>query len=121
MTTTTRLRDAFVDGMREFADFVDSHPDVQTPHRQKLLLALHTNDAVLAFAARFGRAKDVRIDNDGNASFDLSFGPVVYHAYGYLDFTDHCKRQAESRARDWAAEHNMALIPAVEVPVGGAR
>ena len=119
--TTIDARDAFVDGLREFADFLDSHPDVETPHDEKFLLALHTNDAVRSFAARFDRAEDVRIDDDGNASFQLAFGPIVYHAYGYADFEDFCNRLYESRARDWAAKNNMALVPAVEVPAGGAR
>lgn len=118
-TTTTNVRDAFVDGLREFADFLDSHPDVEAPRDEKFLLALHTNDAVMSFAARFDRAEDVRIDTDGNASFELAFGPVIYHAYGYADFEDFCKRHDERNARSWAAKHNMALIPAGTV--GGTR
>ena len=120
-TTTTDERDAFVDGLRQFADFLDSHPDVETPRDEKFLLALHTIDAVVSFAARFDRADEVQIDADGNASFELAFGPIVYHAYGYADFDDFCNRLYESRARDWAAKHNMALIPAAEAPAGGAR
>ena len=105
-TTTTNVRDAFVDGMREFADFLDSHPDVQAPHDEKFLLPLHTIDAVVSFAARFSRAEDVRIEDDGAAFFELSFGPIVYQAYGYADFDDYCKRMYESRARDWAAKQH---------------
>jgi len=97
MTTTTDERDAFVDGLRQFAGFLDSHPDVETPRDEKFLLALHTIDAVVSFAARFD------------------------HVYGYADFEDFCNRLYESRARDWAAKHNMALIPAAEASAGGAR
>ena len=120
-TNADNARDAFVDGLREFANFLESYPDVETPRDEKFLLALHTNDAVLSFAARFDRAEDVRIDNDGNASFQLAFGPIVYHAYGYADFEDFRNRLHESHARNWAAKHNMALVPAAEVPAGGAR
>lgn len=113
--SSTSARDEFVAGLRKFADFLEQNPDVKEPGHQRLLLALTTNDAVESFAEEHGLT--VELDKDGNASCDLVFDPVVYHAYGYVDFIKHCEQANEKRARDWAEAKGLAIVPAE----GGAR
>ncbi|WP_158942412.1 hypothetical protein, partial [Streptomyces sp. ERV7] len=83
-------------GLRRLADQLE-RTELPVPHDQRFLLPLHTNLAVETFAQAHGL--DVAYDPEGNASTDLAFGPIVFHAYGYVDFTGHCARQDERRAR----------------------
>ncbi|MFG2144271.1 hypothetical protein ACGFRG_08730 [Streptomyces sp. NPDC048696] len=99
-------RAAFVAGLRRLADRLE-RTDLPVPHDQRFLLPLHTNLAVETFAQAHGL--DVGYDREGNASADLDFGPIVFRAYGYVDFTRHCAREDERRARRWAAENGMEI------------
>lgn len=108
----TTARDEFIDGVRAFADFLEQHPNVREPQRQRLLLALLTNDAAEAFAAEHNLT--VEYDDKGNASCDLTFGPVVYHAYGYRDFAKHCEESNERQARRWVESKGLAIVPQSE-------
>jgi hypothetical protein len=103
-------RAEYVAALRAFADWLDANPDVETPGYQRLLLALTTNEAVEEFAQAHGL--DVAYDDEGNASADLAFGPIVYHVYGYVDFAAHCERNAERDARAWASKKGMVIQPA---------
>ncbi|MEU0783444.1 hypothetical protein ABZ341_17960 [Streptomyces sp. NPDC006173] len=105
-------RDAYIAGLRQFADFLEQHPAVEAPSEQ-LLLPLLTNDAVEEFAAT--HELTVATSKDGNKSAELVFGPVVYRAYGYVDFSLHLKQGQEKQARAWADANGMALEPANEV------
>ena len=106
-------RDEFITGLREFADWLEQNPEVQEPGDQRLLLALMTNPAVEEFAA--GHGLTVVHDGEGNASCDLTFGPIVYHAYGYVDFVGHCKAAHERNARSWAQKNGLEIVPAEAV------
>ncbi|MER5461601.1 hypothetical protein ABT010_13125 [Streptomyces sp. NPDC002668] len=108
--SSSTARDEFVAGLRAFADFLEQNPGVKAPGDQRLLLALTTNDAVESFAVEHGLP--LEFDKDGNAFCDLAFGPVVYHAYGYVDFNKHCEQANEKRARRWAEAKGLALVPA---------
>jgi hypothetical protein len=106
---TTDPRAAFIAGTRKFADWLEANPQFTAPLDSRFLLALHTNPAVEEFAAEHGLT--VAYDDEGNASADLHFGPVVYHAYGYVDFIAHCERNHERQARRWAENKGLALVP----------
>lgn len=109
-------RSGYIAGLRQFADWLETHTEVPVPLSNKFLLALSTNTAVREFAETHGLPVDT--DDEGNASCDLVFGAITYHAYGYTDFQEHCARGAERQARRWAAEQGLILRPATE---GGAR
>lgn len=112
-SSQTPGRDDYIAGLRQFADFLEQHPAVQAPDGERLLLPLLTNAAVDEFAAT--HELTVTTDQDGNKSADLVFGPVVFHAYGYVDFVDHLKRGQEKQARTWADANGMVIEPANEV------
>jgi hypothetical protein len=100
-------------GLRAFADFLESNPSLPVLTDQRLLVPLHTNQAVQEFAAEHGLT--VEYDEEGNAHTQLEFGPVMYYAYGYVDFREHCERDAEKRAREWAGRNGLELRPAEAV------
>lgn len=102
-------RAAFIAGVREFADWLEANPQITTPLNGRFLLALHTNPAVEAFAAEHDLT--VVYDAEGNAATDVTFGPVSYHAYGYVDFAEHCERNNERQARSWADRKGLTLVP----------
>jgi len=104
-------RDEYVAGLRALADWLEGN-EVEVPafHRQRLLLSLATNADVEQFADKHNAT--VQFDREGNASCDLSFGPVTYHAYSYADFQLHLSRQEERRARGWADQNGMEIVPA---------
>ena len=108
-TSSPTARDEYIAGLRAFTDFLEQNPGVE-PQAQRLLLALTTNAAAEQFAAEHGLT--VEYDDEGNASCDLKFGPVVYHAYGYVDFAEHCEQNTERRARRWAEAKGLAIVPA---------
>jgi hypothetical protein len=112
-TTDQRRADAIA-GLRAFADFLESTPAVPVLTDQRMLLALHTNEAVAEFAAAHGL--DVVTDEDGNTSCDLTFGVITYHAYGYADFKAFCEQANERRARQWAGRKGMVIQPAEPQP-----
>ncbi|MFE9432914.1 hypothetical protein [Streptomyces sp. NPDC006640] len=103
-------RDAYIAGLREFADFLEQHPAVRSPDSAYMLLPLTTNAAVDEFAATHDLAPVT--DAEGNRSAELTFGPIVYHAYGYVDFAEHVKQGQEKQARTWAEENGMVIEPA---------
>jgi hypothetical protein len=107
-------RSEFIAGMHAFADWLEANPEVEPPTNERMLLPLHTNSAVQAFAAEHGL--NVDHDDEGNASANLMFGPVVYHAYGYVDFAAHLDASDERHARSWAEKNGLQITE----PVGMA-
>jgi len=101
-------RTAYVAGLRDFANFLESNPDVQEPGCQSLLLPLMTNSAVEEFAAKHGLTVDH--DDEGNTSCNLRFGPITFHAYGYTDFAEHRDATDERNARKWAAAKGLKIV-----------
>ncbi|MBL1100092.1 hypothetical protein [Streptomyces coffeae] len=109
-TQPDEKRAAYVAGLRALADFMEATPSLPVPSiDQRFLLPLHTNAAVEAFAAEHGLT--VVYSAEGNASADLVFGPMRYHAYGYVDFIEHCDRTDERSARAWAERKGMEIRP----------
>lgn len=102
-------RSEFIAGLHAFADWLGQNPQVRGPEGQYFLLALSTNQAVEEFADEHGLS--VTVDSDGNASCDLTFGPITYHAYGYADFAEFCRADSERRARAWADRNDMVIQP----------
>ncbi|WP_435215814.1 hypothetical protein [Streptomyces sp. bgisy034] len=100
-------RAELIAGIRAFAYWLEQNPDVDDPGEQRFLLALHTNQAVEEFVARHGLTAVV--DDDGNASVDLFFGPITYHVYGYADFAQHLAERQERSARQWADQNGMTI------------
>ncbi|MGW3594951.1 hypothetical protein [Streptomyces sp. NPDC005167] len=100
-------RDQYIAGLREFADWLEQHPTVAAPNAQRLLLPLSTNPKVEAFAAEHGLTVDT--DDEGNMSVELQFGPISYHVYGYANFAEHCAKDNERRARQWAEAQGLEL------------
>lgn len=101
-------RAVYVAGLREFADFLESNPDVTVPDGQRLLLSLSTNPVVEEYAAEHGLTVDY--DNEGNASADMRFGAIRFHAYGYVDFAKHCEANDERGARTWADRNGLEIV-----------
>lgn len=108
-------REEFVQGLRAFADWLADTAGAEAPQGQRMLLPLHTNAAVEAFAAEHGLT--LAYDDEGNASADLMFGPLAYHAYGYVDFDAHCAAEDERLARRWAEKNGLIITAAT---AGGA-
>ena len=106
-SSQTPKRDEYIAGLRRLADWLEQNPDLPAGGAQRVLLPLTTNPAVEEFASVHGLT--VKVDEDGNASADIEFGPIVYHAYGYADFAEWCKRQDERRARQWADRNGMVI------------
>ncbi|MFJ2579991.1 hypothetical protein [Kitasatospora aureofaciens] len=102
-------RTSYTAGLREFADWLDTNPDIDAPDGQRFLLPLHTNQDVLDFATDHDLTATA--DDEGNLSADITFGPVVYHAYGYADFDAHRNACDERTARSWAARTGQQITP----------
>ncbi len=96
-------------GLRQFADWLETHPDVTPPRNPRFLLPLSTNQAVVDFAAEHGLTTTA--DTEGNLSASLVFGSVTYEAYGYVDFATHLAAREEKDARDWADQHGLQITP----------
>lgn len=107
--TTADRRAAYIAGLRAFADWLEANPDVPAGGTQRLLQPLHTNAAVEEFAAKHDLT--VVVDDDGNASCDVLFGPITYHAYGYEDFATFSDQIAERHARQWADSKGLTIQP----------
>lgn len=102
-------RDTYIAGLRDLADWLEKHPDVELPTTDRLLLPLTTNPALEEFASAHGLT--VEVDEDGNASANLKFGPITFHAYGYANFQEHVKQLNERQARSWADKNGMVIEP----------
>ncbi|MFJ8437655.1 hypothetical protein [Kitasatospora griseola] len=102
-------RTQLIAGIRQFADWLETHPEVTAPTNPRFLLPLSTNQAVTNFAAEHGLT--TAADDEGNLSAELVFGPVVYRVYGYTDFEEHRATIAERNAREWAAENGLQITP----------
>lgn len=102
-------RDTYIASLREFADWLEQHPDVKTPSSNRFLLPMTTNPPVAEFAAEHGLT--VEVDSNGNTEAVLNFGSIKYVAYGYADFNEFCKQNSENQARSWANENGMVLQP----------
>lgn len=99
-----------IDALRALADWLEANPAAPVASiGQQFTVPLHTNSAVEAFAAEHN--VEVQYDDEGNAEASVRFGPVVYRAYGYVDFKEHCERSDENRARRWAARKGMEIRP----------
>jgi len=103
-------RDKYIAGLRAFANWLEASPEMQEPINQQLLVPLMTNAATESFAKTHGL--DVAYDAEGNASCSLKFGPITYHAYGYVDFAEHVERANERDARRWADRKGLVIQPA---------
>ncbi|MGW0920182.1 hypothetical protein ACWD3J_14330 [Streptomyces sp. NPDC002755] len=111
MSTSSQnpARSGYIAGLRELADFLEQHPDIEAPYSDRFLLPLTTNPAVEEFAATHGL--DVEVDANGNTEAVLHFGPIKYVAYGYADFAEFCKQNNEKQARSWADQNGMTIQP----------
>lgn len=104
----SKQRAAYVDGLRAFADFLESTEVAVPSAGQQMLLPVHTNDAVEAFAAEHGLT--VQTSEDGaKKSAVFTFGPIEYKVYGYRNFAEHCDQTDEATAHRWAARHGVEL------------
>lgn len=115
---TNDLRAEFTAGLRQFADWLDANTDYPVPARNQVLLPLTANPAVEEFAAKFGLSTVA--DKEGNLSAEVSFGPVSYLAYGYVDFTAHLAASNEHQARTWAAKHGLQIVTKADGQPGRA-
>ncbi|MFD6874496.1 MULTISPECIES: hypothetical protein [unclassified Streptomyces] len=101
-------------GLRALACWLETTPQAPSPGNQRMLLPLHVNSAVEAFAAEHGLT--VTHDDEGNASADMRFGPLSYHVYGYRDFDEHCENADARTARRWAARNGLRITEATGGP-----
>ncbi|KDN84397.1 hypothetical protein [Kitasatospora cheerisanensis] len=100
-------RAQLINGIRQFADWLEANPDVAAPSNPRFLLPLSTNSAVAVFAAE--HSLTTTSDAEGNLSAVLTFGPLSYEAYGYVDFEEHRAALEEKNARDWAAKNGLRI------------
>lgn len=111
MSTSSQTpgRDEYIASLRQFADWLEQHPDVNAPTSNRFLLPLTTNPAVEEFATTHGLT--VKVDSNGNTEAILHFGSIEYVGYGYADFNEFCKQNSEKQARSWADKHGMVIEP----------
>lgn len=103
-------RDAYIAGLREIADWLEQNPDAAFPrYSTDINVPLMDNAKVEEFASAVGA--EIGFDENGNASADIKFGSIVYHAYGYADWDRHIADRSESQARTWADENDMVIQP----------
>jgi ADP-ribose pyrophosphatase len=102
-------RSLFPVGLHALADWMTANEVIGPKYGTDILNALGTNTEVEDFAARHGLKVDY--DDEGNAEVTVSFGPITYKVYGYVDFAEHCHRLDERGARRFAAENGLALVP----------
>lgn len=98
----------FAASLRKFADWFDANPDMPAPLRPSFLIPLHTNDAVREFATAQGW--EVKADDGGNLSADITIGQIVYRVYGYTDFEQYKADSAEQDAREWAEKQGLEFV-----------
>lgn len=108
--TDIEERAAYTSSLRQLADWIDAHPELPIPYVSDLLTPLHTNAAVEDFAKAV--ELEATADKEGNLSVAVSFGPINYRVYGYVDFGEHVRVGDEKQARRWAAENGLDLVPA---------
>ena len=83
-TTDPNVRQAFITGLRDLADYLARHPAVAVPvHGTEILLhAASADDGGCAQVDRFARQLGVPVENelayDGHYRAARSFGPVGY-------------------------------------------
>lgn len=102
-------REQFIQGLRQFADWLAANPNMPTPHPQDFLAPLPTNRTVLDIAEHLNT--EVSTDAEGNCRTRLSFGPVGYRAFSYADFQAHLDRSEAITAQLYAERHNLTLTP----------
>ncbi|GAA1977270.1 hypothetical protein [Kitasatospora viridis] len=100
-------RAQYTAALRQVADWLDANPHCNLPVVQGLHVPLHTNAAVREFAQQLGLETDA--DAEGNLSINVPFGPINYHAYGYVNFDDHCAATEERNARRWADKNGLQI------------
>lgn len=107
-------RAAYITGLRALADWLDANPDAPAP-----ISPFNVPMTVNAEAEAFAEANGLPLqhDDEGNAFCNVDFGgSVVYHVYGYVDFTVNADRIDERTARKWADGRGLEIVAA-----GGAR
>ena len=90
-TIDPNVRQPFVTGLRDLADYLAAHPAVPVPeHGTEILLhAASTDDGGCAQVDRFARQLGVRVENglayDGHYRAARCFGPVGYRMTAISD------------------------------------
>ncbi|MEY9876596.1 hypothetical protein ABH931_006106 [Streptacidiphilus sp. MAP12-33] len=102
-------REQFIQGLRQLVDWLTLNPDIPAPTSRQFLVPLHSNAPVRQLAEHLGT--DLATDEHGNCSTEVTFGPVTYLAYGYVDFTAHMERRSAENAENYAQRHNLTLTP----------
>ena len=102
-------RAGYIAGLRELADWLEQNPAAATPLDGRMLVPLMANEAVEAHATPHGL--EVRYDSKGNASADITFGPINYRVYSYADWDRHITEHSEQVARTWADKNGMVIEP----------
>jgi hypothetical protein len=91
LTTTTDIRQAFITGLRDLADYLDQHPAIPVPeHGADILLsAASADDGGCAQVDHFARQLGVHVENElaysGHYRAVRSFGPVGYRMAAISD------------------------------------
>jgi len=89
--TGTGTRQAFITGLRDLADYLDTHPAVAIPaHGTEILLsAASADDGGCAQVDYFARQLGVRVENElaysGHYAAARCFGPVGYRMTAISD------------------------------------
>lgn len=101
MTTDPATRAAFIAGLRDLADFLDTNPNVAVSVQETRILIVPTADTdeencreIDEFAAASGAAVFDDLADTGEYNAALTFGPVEYMALTYT-----AERLAASEAR----------------------
>jgi hypothetical protein len=106
-----RRRCGYITGIREYATWLEAHPDVAIPDEERLLRPVHTNDALATFAAALDLTEQITVDEEGNASVTIPFGGgVSLHVYGYRDHAASADRIDARTAHTYATRHHLRLV-----------
>ena len=90
-TTDPGIRQAFITGLRDLADYLDQHPAIPVPRygTEVYLSASSTDDGGCAqvrhFARQLGIAAPATISHSGHYEAARSFGPVSYRMTAISD------------------------------------
>jgi hypothetical protein len=107
VNSTDEKRTGFIEGLRALAGWLEENPAAPVPYVQDVQVPVSVNARVEDAAAALG--VDPVYDAEGNASITVTLGALRYRVYGYVDFSEHCSRHDELRARQWAERQGLVI------------
>lgn len=102
-------RAAYINGLRQLADFLTNNPTAPIP-TPRINVSVLNNDRVTAFGALDDVQLTPTADDEGNLSITVMLGSIEYYVYGYAKWDEHRAAWEAKQARDWAERNGHQLI-----------